>query len=319
MSKVHAARSKVAIVGAGNVGSAFAFSLMISGISREIVLIDRNTEKAEGESMDLNHGASFVSPVNIYSAGYEGCAGAKVVVITAGARQKPGETRIDLVQRNVEIFKSIIPQVVKYAEDAILLIVSNPVDILTYMSLKISGFPAERVIGSGTVLDSSRFRHLISKHCGLDPRNIHAYIVGEHGDTELPVWSHANIGGMLLPEYYAVCEKDCDYENDFKKIFEDVKKAAYKVIEAKGASYYAIGLSLVRIVKALLRNEHSVLPISSLISDYYGVDDICLSMPSVIGKKGVEKVLKLELSDIEQKQFQHSAKTLKDIVKSIKI
>jgi len=211
-------RSKVVIIGAGNVGSTFAFSLMISGVAREIVLISKDKERAEGECMDLNHAASFVQPVNIYSADYEGCEGANVVVITAGAKQKPEETRIDLVERNVTIFKDIIPKIAKYTDDnAILLVVSNPVDILTYVALKISGFPSNRVMGSGTVLDSSRFRYLISKNCHVDPRNVHAYVIGEHGDTELPVWGNTNIGGMVLAQYCPVCKRHCDYKKSWGK------------------------------------------------------------------------------------------------------
>jgi len=312
-------RSKVAIVGAGNVGSTFAFSLMTSGLAREIVLIDRQEERAKGECMDLSHGASFVPPTKIYSAGYEGCKDATVVVITAGAKQKPGETRIDLVQRNAEIFKDVIPRITKYAKDPILLVVSNPMDILTYLTLKISNFPSNKVIGSGTVLDSSRFRYLISEHCHVDPRNVHAYIIGEHGDTELPVWSHTNIAGMLLTEYCPICNSHCDYMSELGKIFEEVKNSAYKIIEAKGATYYAIALALVRIVGAILRDENSVLPISTLINDYYGIDDVCLSIPSIVNREGVSKFLRLELSPKEQEQLRHSAKTLKEIVEKIKL
>lgn len=312
-------RSKVAIVGAGSVGSTFAFSLMISGAAREIVLVDRNEERAKGECMDLNHGASFVQPVNICSAGYEGCKGADIVVITAGAKQKPGETRIDLVKRNAEIFKEIIPNIAKYAGNAVLLVVTNPMDILTYITLKISGLPSNKVIGSGTVLDSSRLRFLISEHCHVDPRNVHAYIIGEHGDSELPVWSHANIGGMVLAKYCPVCNSHCNYKKELNEIFEEVKNAAYKIIEAKGATYYAIGLALVRIVEAILRDENSVLPISTLINDYYGVNDVCLSIPSVVNRNGVEKFLKLKLSPVEQEQFKLSAKTLKGVIKNIKL
>ncbi len=312
-------RSKIAIVGAGNVGSTFAFSLMMSGVAREIVLIDNNQQRAEGECLDLSHGASFVHPVNICSGGYEGCKGANIVVITAGAKQKPGQTRIDLVNTNVEIFKGIIPKIIQYAPNAILLVVSNPMDILTYITLKISGLPLNRVLGSGTVLDSSRFRYLISEHCHVDARNVHAYIVGEHGDTELAVWSHANIGGMVLAEYCPLCNKDCDYKKELGKILEEVKNSAYKIIEAKGATYYAIGLALTRIVEAILRDENSVLPISTFINDYYGINDVCLSIPSVVNRNGVQKFLRLELSQTEQEQLGHSASTLKDIIKSIKL
>jgi L-lactate dehydrogenase len=312
-------RSKVAIVGTGNVGSTFAFSLMISGLAREIILIDRNEQRARGECMDLNHGVSLVQPVDVHAAGYEGCQDADIIVITAGVKQKPGETRTDLVQRNAEIFKDIIPKITRYAGDAILLVVSNPMDILTYLTLKISGFSANRVFGSGTVLDSSRFRYLISEHCRVDPRNVHAYIIGEHGDTELPVWSNANIGGMVLAKYCPICNNKCDYKNELSKIFQEVKNAAYKIIEAKGATYYAIGLALVRIVGAILRDENSVLPVSTLINDYYGINDVCLSIPSIVNRSGVEKFLRLELSTIEQEQFKYSAETLKGIVKNIKL
>ncbi len=312
-------RSKVAIIGCGNVGSTFAFSLMISSIAREIVLVDRNERRAKGECMDLNHGASFVQPVNIYSAGYEGCKNADVVVITAGAKQKVGQTRIDLVQANAEIFRDIIPKIAKHADNAILLVVTNPMDILTYITLKISGFPSSRVMGSGTVLDSSRFRYLISEHCNVDPRNVHAYIIGEHGDTELPVWSHANIGGMVLAQYCPICNSSCNHRKELKNIFEDVKSAAYKIIEAKGATYYAIGLALVRIVQSILRDENSVLPVSTLINDYCGINDVCLSIPSVVNRNGVEKFLKLDLSRKEQEQFKHSAEILKDIIKKIRL
>ena len=310
-------RAKVAIIGAGNVGSTFAYSLMISGVAREIVLIDRNQERAKGECMDLNHVASFVHPVNIYASGYAGCRDADIVVITAGAKQQPGQTRIDLVQANSEIFKDIIPKILKYAQDAILLVVSNPMDILTYITLRISGLPKNRVMGSGTVLDSSRFRYLISEHCHIDPRNVHAYIVGEHGDTELPVWSHANIGGMVLAQYCPICDNRCDYRKKLGAIFEEVKNAAYKIIEAKDATYYAIGLALVRIVESILRDENSVLPVSTLIDDYYGIDDVCLSIPSLVNRNGVQKFLRLELAQTEQEQLRHSAKTLKDIIKGI--
>lgn len=312
-------RSKVAIVGCGSVGSTFAFSLMISGLAREIVLIDKNEKRAEGECMDLNHGASFVHPVNIYTAGYEGCKDADVVLITAGAKQDPGQTRLDLVQTNTEIFKDIVPSITKHTKDAILLVVTNPMDILTYVTLKISGLPSNRVLGSGTVLDSSRFRYLISEHCQVDPRNVHAYIIGEHGDSELPVWSHANIGGMVLAQYCPICKKGCNYKEELGGIFDEVKNAAYKIIEAKGATYYAIALALVKIVEAILRDENSVLPVSTLISDYYGINDICLSIPSVVNRGGIRKFLRLELSGPEQDQLKRSAKTLKDIIAKIKL
>lgn len=312
-------KPKVAIVGTGNVGSTFAFALMISGLAREIALVDRNEKRAQGEAMDLNHGLSFAHPSKIHAGGYEACRDADVVVVTAGARQKPGQTRLDLVQENAEIFKQMIPAITREAGDAILLIVTNPVDVLTYASLKISGFPSNRVIGSGTVLDSSRFRYLISENCGVDPRNVHAYIIGEHGDTELPVWSHANIGGMVLANYCAICGGGCEFRQELGKIFEEVKNSAYKILDAKGATYYGIAQALVKIVGAILRNENSVLPVSSLINDYYGVKDTCLSLPTIVNKEGIVKVLTLELSKEEEEKFRHSAETLRAVIDELKV
>ncbi len=305
---------KVAVVGAGNVGCTFAFSLMMKGIVREIALIDVNREKAEGECMDLNHGASFVPPVNIYAAGFEGCDGADVVVLTAGAKQRAGETRIDLVRRNVELFRELIPRIVEYTDEAILLVVSNPVDILTYATLKLSGLPSNQVLGSGTVLDSSRFRYLLSDHYMVDARNVHAYIIGEHGDSELPVWSRANIGGILLRDYCRKRKTGHDYEKELDDIFMKVRHAAYEIIEFKGATYYAIALALVRIVEAVLRDENSVLPVSTLINDYCGVDDVCLSIPSLVNREGVKEFLRVDLSDDEGEQFRDSARKLREVI-----
>lgn len=318
-NKIKPMTTKISIVGAGNVGSTFAFALTISGLAREIVIIDRNEKRAKGECMDLNHGLSLAKPAKIYSAGFEDCVGSDIIVITAGAKQEPGQTRIDLVKANVDIFKRIIPSILKHTRDALLLIVSNPVDILTYVTLKISGLPARRVLGSGTVLDSSRLRYLISEHCQVDPRNVHAYIIGEHGDTELAVWSNANIGGMKIANYCPLCKNfnNCDRQGGLDRIFEEVKNAAYKIIEAKGATYYAIALALVRISEAILRNESSVLPVSTLITDYYGINDVCLGMPSIVNRGGVENFLRLELSEQEVEELRHSAVSLKAILRSI--
>ncbi|MDP8292944.1 MAG: L-lactate dehydrogenase [Candidatus Orphnella occulta] len=312
-------KPKIAIVGCGNVGSTFAFALSTSGIAREITLVDTNQERAKGESMDLNHGASFIKPVLISHSGYEGCEGADIVVITAGVGQKPGQSRLDLVENNISIFKEMIPAITKYSKDAILLVVSNPMDILTYVTQKISGLPKNRVMGSGTVLDSSRFRFLIGKHCNVDPRNVHAYIIGEHGDTELAVWSHASIAGMVLKEYCPLCNSKCNYHMELDNIFNQVKNAAYEIISTKGATSYAIALALVRIVEAIIRDENSVLPISAYIEGYYGIKDICLSIPSIINKEGVKKVLRLDLSKDEQAQLVSSAGVLKDIIKKANI
>lgn len=312
-------KPKIAIVGAGNVGSTFAFSLMISGLAREIVLIDKNESLAIGECMDLNHGLSFAHPTRIYAAGFEGCADADIVVITAGANQKPNETRTDLVNKNVAIFKDIVPAVAKYAKDSILLVVTNPVDILTYVTLKLSGFPSNRVIGSGTVLDTARLKYMISNYSKVDPNNIHAYIIGEHGDTELPVWSNATIGGMDIETYCSEYAKQGNAKKELKEIFLKVKNSAYEIIKLKGATNYSIALSLVKITRAILRDENSILPVSTLVNDYYGVSDVCISIPSIVNINGIEQYVKIDLSAEEQELFKHSANTLKTFIKAIEL
>jgi L-lactate dehydrogenase len=310
-------KPKIAIIGAGNVGSTFAFSLMISGLAREIVLIDKNEVLAVGECMDLNHGISLAHPTKIYAAGFEGCKDTDIVVITAGVNQKPGQSRTDLVQDNVTLFKEIIPLISEYSGNAILLVVTNPVDILTYVTLKLSSLPSNRVIGSGTVLDTARLKYMISEYCEVDPGNIHAYIIGEHGDTELPVWSNATIAGMALETYCSVYSRHPDAKNDLSEIFEKVKNSAYQIIKAKGATNYSIALALVKITRSIIRNENSILPVSTLIDDYYGISDVCISIPSQINSNGVVQYLKLELSENEQELFKLSAFTLKNIIKTI--
>jgi len=312
-------KPKIAIIGAGNVGSTFAFSLMISGLAREIVLVDKNELRAKGECMDLNHGISFAHPTKIYAAGFEGCENADIVIITAGVNQKPGQSRTDLVQANVTIFKEIIPAILKYAENAILVVVTNPVDILTYITLKISGLPVNRVLGTGTVLDTARLKYMISEYCKVDPSNIHAYIIGEHGDTELPIWSNATVAGMAIEKYCTDYAQISNAKMGLAEIFEKVKNSAYQIIKAKGATNYSIALSTLKITRAILRNENSILPISTLITDYYGISDVCISIPSLVNINGVEKYLKLELSDQEQESFKNSANALKKIIKTIDV
>mgnify|MGYP001360996972 FL=1 len=233
---------KIAVVGAGYVGATFAYALMISGLASHIVLIDANHERAEGEAMDLNHGASFARPVAIHVGDYPDCAGAEIVVITAGTAQQPGESRLALVQRNLAVYRQIIKKIILYAEEAVLLIVTNPVDVMSYAAWKLSGFPSRRVIGSGTVLDTSRLRYLLSQHCRVDVKNVHAYIIGEHGDSEVPVWSLANVAGMRFEQYCISCERRCDRQ-EREGIFSMVKESAYEVISRKGATYYAVGLA----------------------------------------------------------------------------
>ena len=310
-------KPKIVIVGAGKVGSTFAFSLMISGLAREIVLIDKNEALAIGECMDLNHGLSFAHPTRIYAAGYEACVGADIVVITAGANQKPDQTRTDLVKTNVAIYKEIVPSITRYTRDAILLVVTNPVDILTYVTLKLSGLPSNRVIGSGTVLDTARLKYMISNYSKVDTRNVHAYIIGEHGDTELPVWSDATIGGMDVETYCSEYAQLGNVNNEMKDLFLKVKNAAYEIIKLKGATNYSIAMALVKITKSILRNENSILPVSTLITDYYGISDVCISIPSIVNINGVEQTIKLDLSAEEEKLFKHSANTLKKFIQDI--
>jgi L-lactate dehydrogenase len=315
--KITANRSiKIAIIGVGNVGATFAYALLGSGLASEIVLIDNNKKRAEGEAIDLNHAVPLTHSTRIWAGDYADCAGAAITVITAGTAQKPGETRLDLVQRNYSIFQSIIPQIVKYNPNGILLIAANPLDILSYAALKLSGLPANRVIGSGTILDTARFRYLLSQHAGVDPRSVHAYIIGEHGDSEVPVWSLANIAGMPLVEY---CKMNCDKfdQEEYDHIFEQTRDAAYHIIELKGATFYGIGMGLVRICEAILRGQNTVLSVSTLIQDYYGINDVYLSLPCVIDREGVSKFLHLPLNDNEIAGLQKSAAVLKETIHSL--
>lgn len=308
--------TRIAIIGAGNVGATFAYALLQSGLVGEIVLMDANQAKAEGEVMDLNHAVPFAHPTRIWAGNYEDCRGAAVSVITAGAGQKPGETRLDLVQKNAAIFSSIIPQVVKNNPDGLLLIATNPVDVLSYVTWKISGLPSTKVIGSGTILDTARFRYLLSQHAGVDPRSVHAYIIGEHGDSEVPVWSLANIAGMRLKDY---CILNCkSYSPDvWENIYRQTRDAAYQIIQRKGATYYAVANGLLRIVEAILRDQNTVLSVSVRMENLYGISDIYLSLPAVVGRNGISKVLNLTLSPEEEAGLIQSASVLKDIASKI--
>ncbi|MDQ2085998.1 L-lactate dehydrogenase [Herbivorax sp. ANBcel31] len=309
---------KVTVIGAGFVGSTTAYTLMISGLVSEIVLIDINDKKAEGEVMDMNHGMPFVRPVKIYNGSYSDCANSDIIIITAGANQKEGETRIDLVKKNTEVFRNIVGEIVKYSTDSILLVVTNPVDILTYVTYKLSGFPKNKVIGSGTVLDSARFRYLIGDHIGVDTRNVHAYILGEHGDTEVATWSLTNIAGIPMEKFCDECKK-CKNGSSRKQIYENVKNAAYQIIDRKGATYYAVALAVRRIVEAIVRNEDSILTVSSLLEGQYGLSDVCLSVPTLVNKDGIDKVLTVPISDDEKEKLSKSGDALKEIIKHIEI
>jgi len=301
------------MIGCGFVGSASAFSLMQSGLFSEMVLIDADRQKAEGEAMDISHGVPFARHMVIYDGDYDDIVDAAIIIITAGANQKPEETRLDLVHKNVGIFKSIIPEIAKRNCQGILLIVSNPVDILTYTALKISGFPENRVIGSGTVLDTARLKYELSEHLSVDSRSIHAFIIGEHGDSEIAAWSSANISGIKVSEF---CEMRGHYSHDenTKLIAETVKNSAYEIIQKKHATYYGIAMAVKRICEVIIRDEKSILPISSIMHGEYGIDDVVLSMPAVVGKNGVETKVPIDLSEKEQQKLKESADTLKKII-----
>jgi L-lactate dehydrogenase len=307
---------KCAIIGCGFVGSATAFSLMQSGLFSEMVLIDANHDKAQGEAMDLSHGAPFARPIEITAGNYDDIVDSGLIVVTAGANQKPGETRLDLVQKNVGIFKQIIPEIKKRNCEGILLIVSNPVDILTYTALKLSGFPPNRVIGSGTVLDTARLKYLLGQRLGVDSRSVHAYIIGEHGDSELAVWSSANISGVELDRFCEMCGH-YNHGRNMQKLYESVRDSAYEIIQKKGATYYGIAMAVRRIAECIMRDEHSILPVSSLIEGHYGLNGICMGIPAVVGASGVEKVVDIGLSGDEQLRLLKSAESLQEVLNTL--
>ncbi len=305
---------KVVIVGCGFVGSASAFALMQSKLFSEMVLIDADQNRAEGEALDIGHGMAFASPMKIYAGTYDDITDAAVIVITAGANQKPDETRLDLVKKNSTIMRSIVGEIKKREFHGILLIVSNPVDILTYIALKESGYPANRVIGSGTVLDTGRFRYELGEHLGVDSRSVHAYIIGEHGDGELAAWSDARVGGLPIHDF---CELRGHYDHDtaMERIFNSVKNSAYEIIAKKHATYYGIAMAVVRICSAIVRDEQSIMPVSSLMTGEYGIQDVVLSIPSVVDANGIETVVPIELSDQELEALKNSAAVLKQMIR----
>ena len=306
---------KIAVVGVGAVGASAAYALAVSGLASELVLVDINKAKAGGEAMDLAHAAAFIKPVRIYAGDYEDCRDASIIIFTAGANQKPGETRLDLLLKNYSILKEILPRLLG-GEDSILLIVSNPVDVLTYAALKISGLPPERVFSTGTVLDSPRFRHSLSHHCGVAPRNVHAYVVGEHGDSEVLLWSLANIAGAGIDSY---CELAGIPPVNRQEVDSQVRNAAYEIISRKGASYYAVSLAIQRICESILRDENSLLSVSGLLEGVYGLSGCCLSLPSVISAEGRGKPLELPLSDVEEDALRRSADVLKAAIKELNL
>ena len=309
---------KAAMVGCGFVGSASVFSLMQSGLFSEIVMIDADKEKAKGEAMDISHGIPFAKHMKIYAGDYADVKDAGIVIITAGANQKPNETRLDLVHKNVAIFKQIIPSIMEHGFDGIMLVVANPVDILTYVAQKISGLPENRVIGSGTVLDTARLKHRLGEHLEVDSRSVHAFIIGEHGDSEIAAFGSANVSGIPLNDF---CEMRGHYQHEksTNEIAEAVKNSAYDIIQRKHATYFGVAMAVKRICEVIVRDEKSILPVSTMMHGEYGIDQVVLSMPCIVGKEGIETKVPFQLSENEKEQLASSAKILKDILKTIEI
>jgi len=303
--------NKVGLIGTGMVGASFAYSLMQRGVANELVLIDADAARAEGEMMDLNHGLPFVRPMRIIAGGYADLADAEVIVICAGVGQRPGQSRLDLLRTNAGIFRDILPKVDAVNKSAIIIVATNPVDLLTQISVQILGLEPCRVMGSGTALDTARLRYMLGVHYGVDSRSVHAYVVGEHGDSELALWSLSNIAGVRLADFVGANGQGYD-QAALDRIFDQTRNAAYEIIQRKKATYYAIGLGLLSIVESILRDQHTVMTVSSPLFGQYGVNGISISMPAIVGRSGVEKVLNLPLSDAELAAFQSSARTLKD-------
>lgn len=301
---------KIGIIGCGNVGSTIAFDLAGSGLFKEMVLLDINKKRAEGDAMDLSHGLPFIGPMKIYQGEYKDLADCGIIIIAAGANQKPGETRPELLGRNRVIMNSIMEQLLRYNKDCIIIVVSNPVDVLTRMVFEASGFPPERVIGSGTVLDTARLKYLLGEHFKVDIRNVHAFIIGEHGDEEFAVWSSANISGINLDDYYKLKDKR-DFEKLKPEIQEQVINSAYRIIEGKGATYYGIAKAVGRIVECIVKDQHSILPVSVLVDGHYGLHGIYMSLPVILGKNGVEQILDFDLNEDELSHLENAAQHLR--------
>jgi L-lactate dehydrogenase len=304
-------QTKVGLIGCGMVGASFAYSFIQRSLANELILVDKDEARAEGEAMDLNHGLPFLRPMKVRAGSYDDLADANVIVITAGANQGPGETRLDLLQKNAGVFEDIISRLKKLSSKAVIVIATNPVDILTQLSFNLLGEAKNRVIGSGTILDTARFRSLLGAHYNVDPRSVHAYIVGEHGDSELALWSTADIGGVPLKDFVSATGQGYD-EAKLHEILEQTRNAAYEIIKRKKASYYAIGLGLLRIVEAVLRDQHTVMTVSSPLAGQYGVSGIANSLPSIVGKNGIEGVLEVPMNDDEREKFRASSQILKD-------
>jgi L-lactate dehydrogenase len=309
---------KIAVVGAGFVGTTFAYSLLIHGLASQIVIIDIDQDRAEGEVMDLNHGMPFAYPARIWAGDYSDCRDADIVVVAVDKGQKIQQSRLELAEGNFQVLKQIIPSITRYNSEGILLVVTNPLDVMTYVALKLSGFPKNRVIGSGTILDTARLRYLLGEHLQVDPRNVHAYIIGEHGDSEVPVWSLANVAGIRLKDYCPICKVPYS-PDDLNDLFLKVKNAGYEIIKRKGRTNYGVALGLTKIVESIIRDENAISTVSCFLEDYHAVSDVCLSVPVILNRTGVKEVIKLPLDDEEITAFQKSAATVKKVVHSLEL
>jgi L-lactate dehydrogenase len=309
---------KVVIVGAGAVGSTFAYALAQRSITEEIVLLDANPNFAEAQAMDLAHGMPYYPSTQIRIGQKEDYSDAQVIVITAGSKQAPGESRLALLKRNSSIIESIMDDINSQISRAVVVVTSNPVDILTFIALRRSGWPKSRILGSGTVLDSARFRYLLSQNCGVDVGNVHAYFLGEHGDSEFPAWSMTHIAGVSINDFCPICNKCNDWHSERERIVKTVKESAYHIINYKGATYFAIGMALVRIVGTILQDQRSVLPVTTLLEGEYGISDVCLGVPSIIGQNGVKQIVEAPLFAEEKEALKRSASILKKALEELK-
>ncbi len=312
---------KVSIIGAGNVGATIAYTLTVSGLAAEIALIDINKDKAKGEALDIFQGTTYSAPVNIYQGEYPDINGSDIVIVTFGMARRPGQTRIDLAQANVNILKSAMPEITKYAPNAVYIVVSNPVDILTYTIAKTCGLPENKVIGTGTLLDSSRLRSELSARLKISPKNVHAYVFGEHGDTSMIPWSLTSIGGLDVKTYCrSVCKEYRSFKvEDLEEIEVHVRNSGARIINWKGATYYAIALTVKRICECVLGDSNSILPVSSLIHNRYGIDDVCISLPCIVGSEGIKGFVNPPLTDEELVLLQKSGKAMRDVLDSLEI
>ena len=307
---------KAAVIGCGFVGASIAFRFLQQGLFSHLVLVDANREKAEGEAMDLSDGLPYGASMEITAGTYNDVAGCGLVVVTAGVNQRPGETRLELIGRNAAILKSILHEITSRKFEGILLIVSNPVDVLTYLSKELSGYPRERVIGSGTVLDTARLKQLLGEELGVDSRNVHAFIVGEHGDSELAVWSGANVSGLDLQDFCRLRGKALNPQ-DMDRLYREVQGSADAIIRRKGATYYGIAMAVGRIAECIVKDEHAVLPVSAVLEGEYGLEKLALSVPAIVGKNGLEKILEIPLSQTERTALDSSAQQMQQAIRQV--